>query len=284
MTGRRDRAREAVDALVALIASSLPPSLPLSEAPHRPASDPQPADALLGLLRPLHSWFRLEVSGFDRIPATGPALVVANHGGAVPLDALMAQACVRETTGRRLRILAGSLVFRAPVVADLARALGHVPASREEADRLLAAGELVGVWPEGYAGLGKPVRERYQLQRLGRGGFAAAALRAGAPIVPMAIVGAEEAYPVLGNLASVATTLGLPYVPVTATFPWLGPLGLVPLPSRWRISVGEPIEASGDPDDPAVVLALADRVRDLLRAELDLAVAARGPAFGQAFG
>lgn len=242
--------------------------------------DPGLADALLGLLRPLRGWFRLAVTGLEHIPREGPALLVANHGGAVPLDALMTQLVVRDGTGRWLRILAGSLAFDTPVVAGATRALGHVRADRGEAEALLARGELVGVWPEGYAGLGKPVRERYRLRPLGHGGFAAVALRSRVPLIPVAIVGAEEAYPVMGDLAPLAAALGLPYLPVTATFPWLGPLGLVPLPSRWRIAVGEPVlPGDGDPDDPVAVLALADAVRDRLRAQLDAALAARGPAY-----
>jgi 1-acyl-sn-glycerol-3-phosphate acyltransferase len=136
----------------------------------------------------------------------------------------------------------------------------------------LAAGEVVGVWPEGYKGLGKPFRERYKLQRFGRGGFVAAALRTRTPIIPAAVVGAEEIYPVIGNLRSIARVLGLPYLPITPTFPLLGTLGLVPLPSKWIIEFGPPIltddQPAGAADDPMLVFDLADRVRESIQADL----------------
>ena len=133
-------------------------------------------------------------------------------------------------------------MFRLPVLSELARKSGATLACNPDAERLLRAGELVGVFPEGFKGVGKPFRDRYKLQRFGRGGFVSAALRTGAPIVPVSIVGAEEIYPMIGNITPLARLLGLPYFPVTPTFPWLGPLGLLPLPSKWLIEFGEPIE------------------------------------------
>ena len=134
------------------------------------------------------------------------------------------------------------------------------------------SGELVGVWPEGFKGIGKPFSERYKLQRFGRGGFVAAALRTGTPIVPCAIVGAEEIYPIIGNAKFVARILGLPYFPITPTFPWLGPLGMVPLPSKWIIEFGEPIStAEYGPeaaDDPMLVFNLTDQVRENIQQSL----------------
>jgi 1-acyl-sn-glycerol-3-phosphate acyltransferase len=157
-------------------------------------------------------------------------------------------------------------------------------ACRADVDRLLAAGEVVGVWPEGYKGVGKRYSERYRLQRFGRGGFVAAALRAGAPIVPVAIVGSEEIYPLLGDLSPVARLFGLPYMPVTPTFPWLGPLGAIPLPSKWVMEFGAPIEtASFGPeaaDDPGLVLDLTDQVRETIQAALPRLLEQRGSVFG----
>src|SRR5690606_10180522 len=177
-------------------------------------------------LRPLYRyWFRGETRGAENLPADGPALVVANHSGSIPLDSLMTQVAVNDSTERHLRMLGADLVFQMPIVADIARRSGTTLACNEDAVRLLTAGELVGVWPEGYKGLGKTYRERYKLQRFGRGGFVAAAIRAGAPIIPCAIVGAEEAYPMVGNFEPLARLLRLPYFPVTPTFPWLGLLG-----------------------------------------------------------
>ena len=136
------------------------------------------------------------------------------------------------------------------------------------------------MFPEGFKGIGKPFSERYRLQRFGRGGFARTAIDAGAPIIPCAIVGAEEIYPMIGNSEVLAKALRLPYFPVTPLFPWLGPIGAVPLPSNWIIEFGEPIppDATEDPDDD-VVTKLADQVRDLIQARLDELVVERGPAF-----
>lgn len=227
---------------------------------------------LMPALRPLYErWFRVETSGAGNIPNTGAALVVANHAGTVPVDAVMLTVAVHDA-GRDLRTLGGDLVFRLPVVGELARKSGSTLACGEDVARLFAAGELVGVWPEGYKGIGKPFRERYRLQRFGRGGFVSAALRAGVPIIPCAIVGAEEIYPLLGNARLVARLLGLPYFPLTLTFPWLGPLGMVPLPSKWLIDFREPIETASygaeSADDPAIVFDLTDRVRETIQQTL----------------
>ncbi|MEJ5889822.1 lysophospholipid acyltransferase family protein [Pseudokineococcus marinus] len=230
---------------------------------------------LLDLLRPLHRrWFRVELRGAEHLPRRGGALLVANHSGTVGIDALMTMVAVHDDApgGRHLRVLAADLVLAAPVLGDLARRAGITLASPDDAERLLRAGELVGVWPEGYKGVGKHFRDRYRLQRFGRGGFVASALRAGVPIVPCAIVGAEEVYPKIGDLAPLARLLGLPYVPVTPFFPLLGPLGLVPLPSRWVVELGEPVRTDLAPpataDDPAAVLDLADQVRETIQASL----------------
>ena len=231
---------------------------------------------LLPPLRPLYDkWFRVETRGLDNVPDTGGALVVANHSGTLPVDALMTSLALLDhhPAHRHLRMLAADLVFRLPVVAPVARKGGNTLACNADAERLLAGGELVGVWPEGFKGIGKPFSERYKLQRFGRGGFVSAALRTGAPIVPCSIVGAEEIYPMIGNARLLARLLGMPYVPVTPTFPWLGPLGLVPLPSKWIIEFGEPIETKdlGGPaaaEDPMLVFNLTDQVRETIQSTL----------------
>ena len=232
--------------------------------------DPELTDhVLLAPLRPLYRrWFRVETLGLENVPATGGALVVANHSGTLAFDAMMTQLALADEhpAHRHLRMLGADLVFRLPFVGEVARKGGHTLACMPDAERLLGQGELVGVWPEGYKGIGKPFSERYKLQRFGRGGFVAAALRTRTPIIPTAIVGAEEIYPMLGNVPLLARLLGLPYFPLTPTFPWLGPLGMVPLPSRWLIAFGEPIPTEDMPegaaDDPMVVLELTDRVRE----------------------
>lgn len=208
---------------------------------------------LMSLLRPVYEkYFRVEVKGVENIPAEGGALIVANHSGTLPLDGLMMQVAVHDhhPAGRHLRLLAADLVFVLPVVNELARKLGHTLACAEDAERLLAQGELVGVMPEGFKGIGKPFSERYKLQRFGRGGFVSTALRQGAPIIPCSIVGAEEIYPMIGNAKTVARLLGFPYFPLTPTFPWLGPLGGIPLPTKWTIQFGEPIPTDGYPRKP----------------------------------
>jgi 1-acyl-sn-glycerol-3-phosphate acyltransferase len=233
--------------------------------------------AALALYR---NWFRVEARGVAHIPAAGPALMVANHSGVLPLDAIMLQAGVFAEQGRNVRLLGADLIYSVPLLSGLARRSGHTKAEPGQALRLLEAGELVGVFPEGFKGIGKPFSERYRLQRFGRGGFARTAIDAGAPIIPCAIVGAEEIYPMIGNSEVLAKALRLPYFPVTPLFPWLGPIGAVPLPSNWIIEFGEPIQpdATEDPDDD-VVTKLADQVRDLIQARLDDLVVERGPAF-----
>jgi 1-acyl-sn-glycerol-3-phosphate acyltransferase len=230
---------------------------------------------LLPMLRPLfEKWFRVESQGMDHVPSSGGALVVANHSGTLPIDALMTVVSLHDhhPAERRLRLLGADLVFDMPFVGALSRKMGTTLACNEDAERLLSAGELVGVFPEGFKGIGKPFRERYTLQRFGRGGFVTAALRTGAPIIPCAIVGAEEIYPMIGNARTAARLLGLPYFPITPTFPLLGPLGLLPLPSKWLIAFGEPIEtASYGPaaaEDPMLVFNLTDQVRETIQHSL----------------
>ncbi|MFF1815932.1 lysophospholipid acyltransferase family protein [Kribbella sp. NPDC058245] len=228
---------------------------------------------LLPMLRPLaEKWFRVEVRGVENIPETGSALIVANHSGTMPLDGLITQLIVADHTSRPLRTLAADLVFRTPFVGEWSRKGGATLANNDDAERLLRQGNLVGVWPEGFKGLGKPFSERYKLQRFGRGGFVSAAMRTGVPIVPCSIVGAEEIYPLVGNLSSLARLMGVPYVPVTPFFPLLGPLGLIPLPSKWLIEFGEPIRTDefpeGAADDPMLVFNVTDQVRETIQQTL----------------
>ena len=230
------------------------------------------ADVLVPMLRPLYDkWFRVDVHGIENVPREGGALIVANHSGTVALDALMTQVALfdHHPAHRHLRMLGADLVFALPFVGQLARRGGHTVACNPDAERLLSAGEVVGVWPEGFKGIGKPYAERYKLQRFGRGGFVSAALRAGVPIIPTSIVGAEEIYPILGNARLLARVLGLPYFPITPTFPWLGPLGAVPLPSKWHIEFGEPIHTEafveGAADDPMLMFNLTDQVRETIQ-------------------
>jgi 1-acyl-sn-glycerol-3-phosphate acyltransferase len=245
------------------------------------------ASVVMPAMRALYrNWFRVQMGGVEHVPATGAALVVANHSGVLPFDAVMLQTGLLDEhpQHRNLRLLGADLVYEIPGLSSVAAKSGHTRARPAEAERLLGDGELVGVFPEGFKGIGKPFRERYQLQRFGRNGFAATAIAAGVPIVPCAIVGAEEIYPMIGNAASLARMLHIPYFPVTPLFPWLGPIGAIPLPSNWVIEFCPPVPvgryATGGPADPDAVAELGHGVRDTIQRKLDQLVIDRGPAFG----
>jgi 1-acyl-sn-glycerol-3-phosphate acyltransferase len=220
-------------------------------------------------------WWRVEASGIENVPRTEPALIVANHSGVLPWDGIMINLAVRhEHPARRAcRMLALDMFALLPFLAPLLAQSGAVRANPENAERLLRKGELVGVFPEGVKGVGKRFKDRYKLARFGRGGFIRIALRTGAPIIPCAVVGAEEIHPALAQMNWLGKPLGLPYVPITPTFPLLGPLGFVPLPSKWSIEMGEPIpmDAYGADaaEDPMLVNRLSERVRATIQQMID---------------
>lgn len=228
---------------------------------------------LMAAVAPLaEKWFRVEVRGVENIPTDTGALIVSNHSGTIPVDGIITMYSVLKHTGRHIRPLGADLVFRLPFVSELARKGGATLACNEDAVRMLARGELAAVWPEGFKGIGKPYSERYKLQRFGRGGFVSAAVRTGVPIVPCSVVGAEEIYPLIGNVPALARLVGAPYVPITPFFPLLGPLGLIPLPSKWIIEFGEPIRTDVyDPaqsDDPMLTFDVTDQVRETIQQTL----------------
>jgi 1-acyl-sn-glycerol-3-phosphate acyltransferase len=231
-------------------------------------------------------WWRVQAAGITNVPAHGRALIVSNHAGALfPFDATMLTMAImkRHPLPRWPRFMVLDWAFALPFLSAFMRRVGGVPASPHNAARLLAQDELVMVFPEGVKGTGKPFGERYRLQRFGRGGFVELALRTGAPIVPAAVVGSEEIYPKIGDSPALARAAGSPFFPITPTFPLLGPLGLVPLPSRWRIEFCEPIEvASLGPDaadDQGAVLDLSERVRETIQEKLYENLAKRGSTF-----
>ena len=243
-------------------------------------------EVLLPLARPLYErYFRVKTLGLDRIPDTGPALLVGNHSGTVAIDSVMVQYAVamEHPNERVVRNVGADLVYQLPFIGPLARKTGNAVACDEDAEELLRRGELLGVYPEGFKGVGKGWRERYKLQRFGRGGFIETALKSRVPIIPVAIVGAEEAFPMIANAKWLARLVGAPYFPITPTFPLLGPLGLLPLPSKWLIEFGPPIPMDDYPDDAAddamLVFDLADRVRDTIQQMLYKSLAQRGGAF-----
>jgi 1-acyl-sn-glycerol-3-phosphate acyltransferase len=240
--------------------------------------------AYLPLLRLLaDSWFRVEVRGTENLPTDGSALLVSNHAGTLPIDGMILQTVVYDEIGRHLRMLGADLIFKTPFSGDLARKTGTTLACQEDAERLLASNQLVAVFPEGFKGLGKPYADRYKLQRFGRGGFVSAALRAQVPIIPTAIVGSEEIYPLIARAPALARMLGWPYFPITPLFPWLGPLGMIPLPSRWIIEFGEAITTdelgSGAADDPMIVFNITDQVRETIQQTLYALLMQRRSAF-----
>ena len=226
-------------------------------------------------------WWRVEPSGVEAVPATGPALIVANHSGVLPWDGLMIRLAVRHEhpARREARLLALDMFALLPFLAPLLQRTGAVRASQENGERLLRAGELVGVFPEGVKGVGKPFKRRYRLARFGRGGFVRLALRTGAPIVPCAVVGAEEIHPNLATANWIGKPLGLPYLPITPTFPALGPLGFVPLPTKWTIDFAEPVDVTAygpeGADDPILVNRLSEQVRGTIQRMLDGRLARR---------
>jgi 1-acyl-sn-glycerol-3-phosphate acyltransferase len=236
--------------------------------------DPELTEQLfLPLLRPLvQSWFRVELRGAENLPTSGSALLVSNHAGTLPIDGMVLHSVVYDDIGRHVRMLGADLVFSTPFSADLARKTGTTLACQEDAERLLAKDQLVAVFPEGFKGLGKPYADRYKLQRFGRGGFVSAAVRAQVPIIPVSIVGSEEIYPLIASLPTLARAMGVPYFPITPLFPWLGPLGLIPLPSKWIISIGEAIATDelppGAADDPMIVFNVTDQVRETIQQTL----------------
>ena len=223
----------------------------------------------------------METTGIDRVPDTGPGLVVANHSGVLPYDGIMVKLAVRnEHPARRdCRMLALDMFALLPFLAPMLAKSGSVRANPENAERLLGKGELVGVFPEGVKGVGKLYKHRYKLARFGRGGFVRIALRTGAPIIPCAVVGAEEIHPVVAKADWVGRPIGLPYFPITPTFPALGPLGVVPLPTKWSIDFADPIDlrsyGPNAADDPILVNRLSEDIRATIQGMIDGRLARR---------
>jgi 1-acyl-sn-glycerol-3-phosphate acyltransferase len=263
---------------------SASPAAPPTAAPSAAASA---ADDPFGLdpefrarwIPPLRFFFerywRVEVSGIEHVPSTGAALIAANHSGAVPADAVML--CIalelRHPARRCLRVLYDKFVDALPFLGPLYNRLGGISASSANAEAALRRGDLVGLFPEGIAGVEKRYTERYRLRPF-KSGTARLSVRTGSPIVPVAIVGAEEAYPVVLRLYRAGNLVGLPWIPVTPLFPLCGVAGALPLPSKWYMRFGAPIEPAardGQPEEDAVraltarlEAAIARMVADLL--------------------
>jgi len=245
------------------------------------------AEAVYPLFEFLYDvYWRVEATGVRNVPGHGRALLVSNHAGALfPFDASMILGAIMKEhpLPRWARFMVLDWAFVLPWLSTFMRRVGGVPASPYNAMRLLDQDELVMVFPEGIKGTGKPFSERYRLQRFGRGGFVEVALRTGAPIVPVAVVGSEEIYPKIGESRTIAKAVGAPFAPITPTFPLLGPLGLIPLPSRWRIEFCDPIDLSEHgpeaADDRRVVFDVSEQVRETIQQALFENLAKRPSAF-----
>jgi 1-acyl-sn-glycerol-3-phosphate acyltransferase len=226
-------------------------------------------------------YFRIDVDGAQHVPAEGRALIVANHAGAFPYDGIMLKTAMRRAhpAARDVRWLAEDHWFYMPFLGSFLNRMGAVRACQENAERLLRQERLVAVFPEGAKGTGRLYKNRHKLQRFGRGGFVRLCLRTQTPIIPCVIAGAEESMPLLFRIESLAHLLGVPYIPITPTFPWLGPLGVVPAPTKWQFIFGEPIRfdrhGPGAADDTVLVGRLTERVRATMQVMLDQASASR---------
>jgi 1-acyl-sn-glycerol-3-phosphate acyltransferase len=234
--------------------------------------DPQWTESFLSVFHSLYrDYWRVETTGVEHVPATGRALLVANHAGVLPWDGTMIKTAVfaEHPHPRHVRALVASQFMTMPVMSWFLRRTGQAVGHPDDTRRLLERDELVLVFPEGTRGTGKNFKDRYRLRRFGRGGFVATAIRAQAPIIPVSVVGSEEIYPMLADLAPVARFLGLPYFPVTPFWPWLGPFGMIPLPSKWRIQFHPPVDVAELPiqaaEDQHLVMAMADEVRDTIQ-------------------
>jgi len=231
-------------------------------------------------------WWRVEATGVENVPSHGRGMLVSNHAGALfPFDASMITGAImkRHPLPRWPRFMVLDWAFELPFISSFMRKVGGVPASPYNATRILDHDGLMMVFPEGVKGTGKPFAERYRLQRFGRGGFVEIALRTGSPIIPIAVVGSEEIYPNIADAGPIARAIGAPFVPITPTFPWLGPLGLIPLPSKWRIEFCDPIDVSGlgpeAADDRRIVFELSEQVREVIQGKLYENLVKRGSAF-----
>jgi 1-acyl-sn-glycerol-3-phosphate acyltransferase len=224
------------------------------------------------MYEPIYSkWFRVEWEGLEKIPAEGGALLVANHAGAIPSDAPVIMHGIEKELGRAVYGLADYFFRTVPVVGTLWARTGGVSARPANAYRLLKEqGQLALVFPEGTKGTSKSFTDRYQLRRFGRGGFVEIAMRAGVPVIPIAVVGAEEAMPVILRLPSVARALGLPYFPVTANVLALGPLGVItPFPAKFKLRVLPPVSFDVPADQERYsksrIMEESERIRTLLQ-------------------
>lgn len=279
------RAAEAAEELLSI--TDLRDLLPAAE-PDRALDDWGRSETVVSLMEPLLNfyyryWFRVEAQGVENIPSDGGALLVSNHSGALPPDAPMIMQAIRnEHQSPRPLYMLGEHWFKGyPGVSMLVNKMGLVPAHRENAQRLLHdEGRLAVVFPEGQKGSRKVYWQRYRLRRFGRGGFVRTAIRARVPIVPIAVVGAEEAMPIFAHMKLLQKLSGLIYFPLTPSFPHFGLAApLMYMPSKFKIRFMEPIDMARYPvetiDDPAEIQVISERIRSRIQHELDEMLEAR---------
>jgi 1-acyl-sn-glycerol-3-phosphate acyltransferase len=237
-------------------------------------------EAVLELVRPFFqflffNYFRIDVEGEENISIDGPAVLIANHSGGLAYDGVMTNLAVYNThpKNRYVRFLVDDFVYYLPFVGTFIQRTGGIRACHENAMRLLDHGHMILVFPEGIKGISKLFEHRYQLQRFGRGGYVRLAMRTGVPIIPTAIIGAEEIHPLIWKSDKLGKMLGMPYFPFTPTFPWLGPLGGLPLPTKWRVIFGKPMQFSRygpkDAEDEKLVAKVSSTVRSNIQKMVD---------------
>jgi 1-acyl-sn-glycerol-3-phosphate acyltransferase len=244
----------------------------------------------IGLFKPFFDfmykkYWRVQTTGIENIPEAGGALLVSNHSGQLPFDGAMIGLAVMDEhpSSRLVRSLYASWFPTLPFVSTFLVKMGQAMATEENGVRLLEQEQLVAVYPEGIKGIGKLYKDRYHLARFGRGGFVRMALRTGAPIIPVSVVGAEEIYISVYNARLIARLIGFPFFPITITWPWLGALGFVPLPTKWFIDFGEPIHTEGYGPDAYnnlnLVSQLTNQVRNIIQDSIYARLAERRSIF-----
>jgi 1-acyl-sn-glycerol-3-phosphate acyltransferase len=228
-------------------------------------------EMVLPLMKFFYStWWRVETIGIRNVPDSGRALIVANHSGVLPYDGAVIKMDVQynHPTNREVRPLVEDFAFNFPFLGQIIQRIGGVRACQENGTRLLEKDEVVAVFPEGVKGIGKYYNKRYQLQRFGRGGYVKLAMRTGSPIIPVAVIGAEEIHPMIARAPIIARAAGVPYFPITPTFPLMGLLGAIPLPSKWYIVYGDPIPMEQYPASALEDQILINKVSEKIRATI----------------